>query len=363
MSWEKPSSSHHLLWSQSIPSCDEIAMVTHSRSFNSFFFSSLSHSISYCISHSSSFHSFDLVSKQVFLSHAGEVTHLCNDQSKLYSVSSDHYLLVTNLDDLSLEQSINCGDSLASVSLFQDLILTAGSSYSIQAFSSHDSSLKYTFTGHSGKITCMAVNPATKLLASGGYDSQLLLHVLPESASTTTTITPVCSKSDHNGIITCLDLSSSINGKFYVATGGNEYAMYVYSLQNTSCHLLWKIPSAHNGVLTSVLFGCGMGSGLLYSGGNDACVKVWSLASKECIGELHHHKEKIVSLCQTMDGHYLITASADRSVYVYDIAKSFQVSFNFQTGDEPVSLTCYHTSVIVSMKSGYSQVWNLPLYM
>lgn len=191
--------------------------------------------------------------------------------------------------------------------------------------------------------------------------SQLLLHVLPEPSLTTTTVSPVYSKSDHNGIITCLDMSSSINGKFYVATGGNDYALFIYSLQNTSCHLLWKVPSAHNGIISSVLFGCGMGSGLLYTGGYDARVKVWSLASKECIGELSHHKEKVVSLCQTMDGHYLITASADRSVYVYDISKSFQVSFYFQTVDEPVSLTCYHTSVIVSMKSGYSQVWNLPL--
>ena len=170
LAWEKPLSSHHLLWSQSVPSCDEIGMIAHSRSFTSLFFSSISHSISYCTTHFSSFQSFDLTSRQVFLSHSGEVTHLCNEQSNLYSVSSDHHLLVTSLDDLSLELSINCGDSLASVALFQDLILTAGSSYSIQAFSSHDSSLKYSFTGHIGKITCMAVNPALTLLASGGYD-------------------------------------------------------------------------------------------------------------------------------------------------------------------------------------------------
>ena len=156
-------------------------------------------------------------------------------------------------------------------------------------------------------------------------------------------------------------MSSSINGKYYLVSGGNDYAIFVYSLQNTSLYLLWKVTCAHNGIISSILFGCGMASGLLYSGGYDACVKVWSLASKECIGELHHHKEKVVSLCQTMDGHYLITASADHNVYVYDIIKNFQVFCSFQTVDEPVSLTCYHTSVIVSMKSGFSQVWNLPL--
>ena len=138
MTWEKPSSSsHHLLWSQSIPSCDEVFMIAHSLSFSSFFFSSMNHSISYCLSSSSSFQSFELSSKQVFISHSSEITHTCNEQCIFYSVSTDHHLIATNLDDLSLDFILDCGDALTSIILYQDLILTAGSSYSIQAFSSH----------------------------------------------------------------------------------------------------------------------------------------------------------------------------------------------------------------------------------
>ena len=137
MTWEKSSASHHLLWSQSIPACDEIFMIAHSLSFSSLFFSSMNHSISYCSSSSSSFQSFELSSKQVFLSHSSEITHTCNEQSRFYSVSTDHHLLATNLDDLSLDFILDCGDALTSVALYQDLILTAGSSYSIQAYSSH----------------------------------------------------------------------------------------------------------------------------------------------------------------------------------------------------------------------------------
>lgn len=158
-----------------------------------------------------------------------------------------------------------------------------------------------------------------------------------------------------------MDLSSSINNSFFAASGGNDYAIIIYSVKDTSLHPCWEIPNAHEGIVTSVLFGSGMGTGMLYSGGMDCSVKVWNVLAKELVGELRYHSSKVVSLCQSSDGRYLVSASADRVVFMYDISKNFEVVYRLETKEEPACMTFHHTSLVIGMKAGGCQVWSIQL--
>lgn len=158
-----------------------------------------------------------------------------------------------------------------------------------------------------------------------------------------------------------MDLSSSINNSFFAASGGNDYAITVYSVKDTSLHPFWEILNAHNSIVTSVLFGSGMGTGMLYSGGMDCSVKVWNVLAKELVGELRYHSSKVVSLCQSSDGRYLVSASANRVVFVYDISKNFEVVCRLETKEEPACMTFHHASLVIGMKAGGCQLWSIQL--
>ena len=187
-----------------------------------------------------------------------------------------------------------------------------------------------------------------------------MIHPIPTDRSNTI-IPPLSSVSAHNGIVSCITTSSSINGHFFVASGGSDYSLILYSLTSKSINVHKRISNAHEGIITSILFGSGMATGVLYSAGMDNCIKIWNCVSLEHIGNLCHHSKKVVALTQSSDGRFLISAGADRVVLVYDLTKNYRLILKLETRDEPTSLSFHQPMIVVGLKSGMCQCWNIPI--
>lgn len=188
----------------------------------------------------------------------------------------------------------------------------------------------------------------------------MLIHPIPADASHVI-ISPLASVSAHNGIVSCIATSSSINGRFFVASGGSDYSLVIYSLNTKSIQIHKQIPNAHDGILTSVVFGSGMATGVLYSAGMDHCIKIWNCVTLELVGKLCHHTKKVVALAQSNDGRFLLSAGADRVVLVYDLTKNYRLLLRLETKDEPTCISFYQPLIVVGFKSGSCQCWNLPM--
>ena len=51
---------------------------------------------------------------------------------------------------------------------------------------------------------------------------------------------------DHNGIVLGVAASDEVDGSYYVASVGNDYALFVYSV-NRSFNRVWNQARAHDG--------------------------------------------------------------------------------------------------------------------
>lgn len=119
---------------------------------------------------------------------------------------------------------------------------------------------------------------------------------------------------DHNGIVLDVAVSDEVDGKHYLASVGNDYALFVYTLGEHT-RLAWSDSAAHRGwvpregvrrsVVTCVTFGHGAARELVFTGGWDKEVHVWNVSTGEQVKTLTHHTESITGLTVSADGRYV----------------------------------------------------------
>ena len=107
-------------------------------------------------------------------------------------------------------------------------------------------------------------------------------------------------------MVISIALSDTVDHHSYLATGGSDYSLYVYQITAKGVTRLWNEKSAHSGAVLVVCFSHGENANLLFTGGQDAVVKVWDIQSGEVIGELLSHKERITTIATSVDGRYVV---------------------------------------------------------
>lgn len=183
------------------------------------------------------------------------------------------------------------------------------------------------------------------------------MHCLPAASAE---VKPSSALSCHKGVVTTVDLSANCNGHFFVASGGSDYSLVVYRVSGNALKVHWRQEHAHASVVTRVLFGVGMASGVVYSGAKDRVIHLWSLKNGECVGSLDYHQEKVVDLCQTPDGRFFVSASADRTILVYDVSAEFRVVMRVECGEEPACVAVVNNTICCGFCSGALRFWSLP---
>jgi WD40 repeat protein len=197
------------------------------------------------------------------------------------------------------------------------------------------------FLGHSGAVTCLAVNPGGDSLITGGEDKSVRVWEVASGKQLRsfqghlTKVTAVATRPDgqqiasgsEDGAIRIWDIGTaddhkalteasdslwavafSPNGK-RVAAAGADKAIRVY---NPETGQLEATLAGAKAAITSLAFFSD--SNRLASVGGDKSVTIWDVDKKQVVNQLTGHDSAILSVAVSEDGKLLVTGSADSTV-------------------------------------------------
>ena len=315
----------------------------------------------------------DVVNKTLIL----EVEALCGRSSNLRQ--SDDYLgalmsavkaanIIKHEQDVPDNLSQLVVDALSAVNTIQELNRFEGHSDSISGIcisssdqwivsASHDSSMKLwrrngtlvkDFRGHKGVVWDVCISPTTNLIASIGGDKFLMLWKFDSTD-------PIKSWEAHDESL--LGVTFSSDGKM-IASCGADSLIKIWDLEGNCLHTLeghsdsvWDISFCHKG---NFLASCGDDKSIkiwnllddslvktiqteeeiycinyspnskqIVTSGNSKTAKIWSINDDNSINDtnvisLDGHRDKIWSATFNPEGNWIATASADRTIRIWD---------------------------------------------
>lgn len=182
-------------------------------------------------------------------------------------------------------------------------------------------------------------------------------------------LAPFAEIAEHDGRILALAVQEVDDSSFMVATGGSDYTLNVYQVKEHSVSKLWSQMNAHYGleliilimnrIVTAAAFGYGENNNLLFTGGYDSVIRVWDCSCGEFIGELKSHKQRINALIASHDGKFIVSASADKTVILWDVFELEPIAM-FSCEEECSSIVMNSEVIICGYLSGVLRVW--PMY-
>ncbi|EOY10125.1 Transducin family protein / WD-40 repeat family protein [Theobroma cacao] len=177
---------------------------------------------------------------------------------------------------------------------------------SIKIVDSSNASTKSTIEAESGTITALALSPSDKLLFSAGHSRQIKVWDLD-------TLKCLRSWKGHDGPI--MGMACHASGGL-LATSGADRKVLVWDVDGGFCTHYFK---GHKGVVSSIMFHPDVNKTLLFSGSDDATVRVWDLLAKKCVATLEKHFSAVTSMAVSEDGWTLLSAGRDKVVNLWDL--------------------------------------------
>ena len=142
----------------------------------------------------------------------------------------------------------------------------------------------------------------------------------------------------YHGHFAIFSVRFSGDGRELVA-GNNDCSIIVYDIESrTVLHNL----EGHKHDVNAVCFGDKLSPHLLYSGSDDATIKVWdrrSLGDGRAAGAFVGHCEGITYIDSKGDGRYILSNGKDQTMRLWDLRMAMSMS-DFDTKD-PLQLTSY----------------------
>ncbi|CAL5367966.1 unnamed protein product [Camellia sinensis] len=171
---------------------------------------------------------------------------------------------------------------------------------------SSNSSIKSTIEGDSEPITALALSPDNTFLFSASHSRQIRVWDL-------SSLKCLRSWKGHEGPV--MGMACDASGGL-LATAGADRKVLVWDIDGGFCTHFFK---GHKGVVTSIIFHPDPNRLILFSGSDDATVRVWDLATKRCIATLDKHFSAVTSMAVSEDGWSLLSAGRDKVVNVWDL--------------------------------------------
>ncbi|WCJ27775.1 Transducin beta-like protein 3 [Euphorbia peplus] len=176
----------------------------------------------------------------------------------------------------------------------------------VKIVDSATSSVRATIEGDTESITALTLSPDDKLLFFSGHSRQIRVWDL-------SSLKCVRSWKGHDGPV--MGMSCHASGGL-LATAGADRKVLVWDVDGGFCTHFFK---GHKGVVTSVMFHPDTNKMLLFSGSDDATVRVWDLVAKKCVATLEKHFSTVTSLAVSEDGWMLLSAGRDKVVNVWNL--------------------------------------------
>lgn len=83
----------------------------------------------------------------------------------------------------------------------------------------------------------------------------------------------------------------------------------------------------------------------LVSGSRDKTIKLWNVGSGQCIATFNEHDNWVRSVCFHPSGHYIISASEDRSIRIVDLSKGRSIRVLDEAHSHFVTSVCQHNTL------------------
>ena len=169
-----------------------------------------------------------------------------------------------------------------------------------------------TLEGHIEYVSSVSFSPDGKLLASGSGDGSIKLWRVDRKEFVRTL-------QGHSGVVH----SVAFNNAGLLASGSQDRSIKLWNTDTKECV---GILTGHAGVVHSVAFN---NAGLLASGGGvrelasggggvwDNPIKLWRVDTKECVGTLEGHTDRVHSVAFNSAG-LLASGSMDRSIKLWN---------------------------------------------
>lgn len=195
-----------------------------------------------------------------------------------------------------------------------------------------------TLQGHEHNVSGVCFIPPGDYLASCSRDNTIKIW---EAA------TGYCTKTltGHDDWVRCI--AASADGKLLVS-GSNDQSVRIWDVESGNCiaelrdhtHVVESVAFSTTQAALSIVTSCGsvgqLGTGggeaaatameaegtvpvYIVSGSRDKHVKLWDLATRQCIHTFVGHDNWVRSCCFHSSGNYIITSSDDKSIRVWSI--------------------------------------------
>jgi platelet-activating factor acetylhydrolase IB subunit alpha len=162
----------------------------------------------------------------------------------------------------------------------------------------------FTLKGHQKGVHSIALHPAFLVIATASEDTTIKLwdsetgSLLKTLKGHVKSVNDVKFSEDGALLVSC---SSDLTIKVWKVDADYQCVKTLYGHDNTISSVCF-IPSL----------------GLLASGSRDESIKVWEISTGFCTNTLHVQSDWIRTLAASDDGELLVTAGADKSIYVWD---------------------------------------------
>lgn len=177
---------------------------------------------------------------------------------------------------------------------------------SIKIVDSSNASIKSTIESDSEPLTALTLSPDDKFLFSASHSRQIRVWDL-------STLKCIRSWKGHDGPVMAMACDASGG---LLATAGADRKVLVWDVDGGFCTHYFK---GHKGVVTCIMFHPDPNCLLLFSGSDDATVRVWDLITKKCASTMEKHFSAVVSLAMSEDRRFLLTAGRDKVVNIWDL--------------------------------------------
>ncbi|XP_059667432.1 protein TORMOZ EMBRYO DEFECTIVE [Cornus florida] len=215
----------------------------------------------------------------------------------------------------------------------------------IKIVDSSNASIKSTIEGDSEPVTALALSPSDNFLFSSSHSRQIRVWDL-------SSLKCLRSWKGHEGPV--MGMACDASGGL-LATAGADRKVLVWDVDGGFCTHYFK---GHKGVVTSIMFHPDPNRLILFSGSDDATVRVWDLATKKCIATLEKHFSAVTSMAVSEDGWTLVSAGRDQVVNLWDLHHyGFKSTIPTYEGLESVCVICSSSPFASSLGLYKQQHW------
>ncbi|CAA6673787.1 unnamed protein product [Spirodela intermedia] len=160
-------------------------------------------------------------------------------------------------------------------------------------------SVRAVLEGDTEAVTALALSPDDKFLFSASHSRLIRVWDLSSFKC-------VRSWKGHDGPVMAMACHSSGG---LLATAGADRKVLVWDVDGGYCTHFFK---GHGGVVTSIMFHPDPSCLLVFSGSDDATVRVWNLKTKKCVAVLEKHFSTVTSLALSESDQILLSGGRIR---------------------------------------------------